>query len=204
MINNICETEGIGRYERHTNKTSRLVHGRLMEGLSFLYKLKNPLITVQTHIQHVHSLIMKDIHPSAGLFSTALKTAQFKDHKTVYPTFASEYIVYDALLYLTDLYNKHLDPVKFLYTLVSIHPFGDGNGRLAKLLYIFCTQEHIMFPPQDLYIQAIIDTRTNIPDDLNYNLILTSNDAYRLVNIFWFTDTSLLEKVLDKREITHL
>lgn len=57
------------------------------------------------------------------------------------------------------------------FRLVTIHPWADGNGRMARLLMNYLQFEHHLIPVKIMkeqkadYIQALIDTREQ--DDLN-------------------------------------
>lgn len=69
---------------------------------------------------------------------------------------------------LSDLYNMSFDAH---FNLVTIHPWADGNGRMARLLMNWLQFEYGLIPSRifaddkEEYIKALVETREN--EDLN-------------------------------------
>ena len=106
--------------------------------------------------------VMADQNTKPGRFSTNERKAQFKGQLHIYPRFANEEIAHIAIQTLVDKYADILEDIRtitdkeikikqcfklaslFLFGFLTLHPFGDGNGRLARLL---CSYSLLRFSP---------------------------------------------------------
>ncbi|KAK3596358.1 hypothetical protein CHS0354_037077 [Potamilus streckersoni] len=179
------------------------------------------LMDVETCILKTHKIlmysIMDDLHTGPGKFSTKERQASFSGITHVYPHFATEESVYAAVLMLVDKYNEMIYEISkipeseeneeeklqlsfkcaslFLFGFLTLHPFGDGNGRLARLL---CSYSLLTFSPfptpiynvfnstvEEDYVQALVVARK----DLKISEMINTEDKAKQV-----TDTVLSQK----------
>ncbi|VDI27753.1 Hypothetical predicted protein [Mytilus galloprovincialis] len=150
-------------------------------------------LDVETCVQECHRVLMKDLldetRTQPGRFSVLPRSANFDGNDYLYPTYATEEIAYQAVDTLILEYNKMVRQIShynhdlkierlikcasvFLFGFLSIHPFSDGNGRLARLLCshclaVFCpfqTSIHNSFShsARSDYVRAIVNDRQPI------------------------------------------
>jgi len=129
-------------------------------------------------IQEVAGLVMKNtggpVNTIAGSFDTSkgeLRKAQVYVDKKYFPDFSKVDQLLDKLIENT---NSKIDQVKDLdvlklaadvhFYLVNIHPFGDGNGRTARLIMNYIQFNHkeplikVFSEDRAEYIDALIKT----------------------------------------------
>ncbi|KAK3598553.1 hypothetical protein CHS0354_010730 [Potamilus streckersoni] len=156
------------------------------------------LMDVKTCILQTHKILMDEIMDDhctrPGHFSTNKRQATFNGVKHVYPHFTTEESALEAVLMLVDKYNDMIDEIGkipdsaeskedklklsfkcaslFLFGFLTLHPFGDGNGRLARLL---CSYSLLTFSPfltpiynvfsstvEEDYVQALVVARKDL------------------------------------------
>ena len=133
-------------------------------------KLVLGLIDVDVFILEVHKIlmdkVMDDKNTRPGQFSTRERSARFKGELHTYPRFATEELAHITIQTLVDKYADMREEIRkipdrpenekekieksfkcaslFLFGFLTLHPFGDGNGRLARLL---CSYSLFTFSP---------------------------------------------------------
>lgn len=172
------------------------------------------LIEETSFIQDIHKVLMKGVMKQsstpAGEYCTEDRIAEFEGEEHWYPKFDSKE---DANKKVTDLvhnYNflvvkiKNISAKKekirnifklaawFFFELISLHPFGDGNGRLCRLLCSYVLSIITPFPapvynvhcPSDRndYVRAIVTARKSEnrnPSDLAAMIIECTFHGWR-------------------------
>jgi Fic family protein len=107
--------------------------------LSYVFSLakKLPIHKIsQSHILHIHELILSGIDDSsAGTYRQV--PVRIAGSRTILPNYFKVPKLMDELEHW--LHTTKIDPLNIAcelhYRLVSIHPFVDGNGRTARLLF---------------------------------------------------------------------
>lgn len=189
----ISKTEGIGLWSYPPKHKE---HENIKKAILYLQSLDDGsrLLDVEGFIQDTHQILMEGIRKDGGQFSVCLRTASFRGEEIIYPAFADQNLTYAALLFIVDLYNATKNSVKFLFTFLYIHPFGDGNGRLGKLLLSYCSGwEKTFFPPQEQYLIALMSAQKKLPE---FGFIDTETKALEMVYTIWNADTLKLEELL--------
>lgn len=143
-------------------------------------------------IQETAALVMKNtggpVSAMGGGFDTSkgeLRTAQVYVEQKYFPNYQK---VEALLLALIEKVNSKLDEVKgaellklaadFHYSLVNIHPFGDGNGRTARLLMNYIVLYHdepllkIFTEDRADYIDALNQTEAKEDPDIFRNFVV--------------------------------
>ena len=127
-------------------------------------------------IQQVAGLVMKHtggvVNTMSGTFDTSLgdlRKAQVYVDRKYFPDFSK---VEGLLITLVDTVNQRLDNVSdheilklsadLHYNLVNIHPFGDGNGRISRLMMNYIQMYH-----QEPFIKIFTEDRAEYIDALN-------------------------------------
>lgn len=152
-------------------------------------------IIVKTHVKLMTELI-DDGKTEPGVFSTKKRSSSFQGKEIHYPTFSSVEVAWEAVHRIVDQYNGLVPEVNscddfsedlliklfkrasgFLYSFLQLHPFSDGNGRLARLLtsYSLMTFSPFMTPIYNVfspsqekdYIKALVDTRGSVDLDID-------------------------------------
>jgi Fic family protein len=127
-------------------------------------------------IKEVNSCVMQStggiVNTISGSFDTSkgdLRLAQVYVEKKYFPDFAK---VPELLQHLVETVNSKIDQVNgdeiirlsadLHYNFVNIHPFGDGNGRTARLLMNYIELYH-----KEPLIKIFTEDRTEYIDSLN-------------------------------------
>jgi Fic family protein len=139
-------------------------------------------------IKEINSYVMKStggpVSTISGNFDTSkgeLRLAQVYVDKKYFPDFSK---VPELLKKLTDNINSKIDQVQseeilklsadLHYNFVNIHPFGDGNGRSARLLMNYVQLYH-----GEPLIKILIEDRAEYIDALNETEIKENPDIFR-------------------------
>ncbi|XP_052813400.1 uncharacterized protein LOC128240700 [Mya arenaria] len=163
-------------------------------------------------LEGLHRLLMDGVmgeHTTLpGHYSTQRRITRHHGEGHEYPQFQTESIAEKTVQYLVDRYNSMRDEIQkaniseeerlkmlfkcassFLFTFLQLHPFADGNGRLARLLasYSMLSFSRFMTPIYNVfskssekdYIDALVKARQNLDP---YPLITDQNTGFMLVN----------------------
>ncbi|CAC5399074.1 unnamed protein product [Mytilus coruscus] len=198
-------------------------------------------IDVETCIQDCHGVLMRDLldetKTQPGKFSVLPRSANFDGKDFFYPSYATEEIAFQAVDTIVLEYNKmvmEISKIKnkheklehslkcatvLLFGFLTLHPFSDGNGRLARLLCSHCLKVFCPFPTsiynvfshstRDDYLRALVNARQHLnidPDQLKHaedaikeaELILEQkpNELCSLViESNWFTWRQFLHRI---------
>jgi Fic family protein len=157
-----------------------------------LFKFKDSKIT-EEGIMALHGILMNNLIDYAGRYYYSRKRIVGSDHK---PPGSKEEI--DASMKaLVNLINKYLDktdplilaPLAHL-VFVSIHPFQDGNGRLARLLHSW------ILIKKDLPLFAY-DPQKKI-EYFTYIDLARKKDAFNFVEFCNREQLNIIEKSLEQ------
>ena len=146
-----------------------------LEHVNGLFKdtmARTGLLTVQ-EICEIHRKLMNKLHPDCGnIRKTNVYTVTPDGEKYEYPHYD---VVENALYTLIDHHNIHMEKLRaqdsslsiydklvavlkcaswLLFNFVDIHPFGDGNGRMCRLLAAYTMMVMIPFPIHPYYVNT--------------------------------------------------
>lgn len=148
------------------------------------------LLEVDSCILATHKCLMRGLSMKTpgGLFSTEVRQTIADGELHQYPKFETHNDARDAVLRIVDRYNRLCFSIKdqecqdeylfvrnmfkcvvwLFYELLSLHPFGDGNGRLCRLILNYAINVIMPFPvplrdifssARDAYLHAVITPR---------------------------------------------
>ena len=189
-----------------------LIENEICETNSEKEKL-NRMLDVNVCIQELHKILTKGLLPrelTPGEFSTNLRGAGSGSETHIYPHFLEAKFAEAAVQSIIDKYHLELDNIKrkirtgvtkelveiifkvaasFLFSFTGIHPFPDGNGRMARLIcsYIlqlicpFPTPVYNVFSPtkREDYIEAMQKAEKGIKSDIKVN---TENEGINIAD----------------------
>ena len=158
-------------------------------------------------IKEINSLVMKStgstVNTISGKFDTSkgdLRLAQVYVDKKYFPNYTK---ISDLLDQLVDNVNSRIDNVKndeiiklsadIHYNFVNIHPFGDGNGRTARLLMNYIQLFHgeplvkIFTEDRAEYIDSLNETEEKANLDIFRNFICKQQIKFFEVEIEKFS-----------------
>lgn len=168
------------------------------------------LLEVDTYILAAHRRLMRgsSMKTPGGMFSTEVRCTVVDGELHQYPKFETHDEARDAVLRIVDRYNtlcfaikdqEHQNESLFLQNvfkcviwlfseLLSLHPFGDGNGRLCRLILNYAINVIVPFPvplhdilgsTRERYLRAVIASENSDgrPRDLLRLLIESTYDG---------------------------
>ena len=230
------KTETINLLRGYRHQKNELKQIPIEERSSYL-----GILDVEVCIKKCHEILMKDVMDKnrtvPGKFSVLPRIAEFNGNLYLYPCYKREDIADDAIQAIVDQCNKMLHEIShdksernkleysfkcasvLLFGFLMLHPFADGNGRLARLLCSHCLNVFSPFPTaiynvfspstRDDYITAIVNARKNLK--LSSDQIEFSSDAIReallileqkpadlcslIIESSWFTWRHFLRKI---------
>lgn len=211
MIGSVTSAECSGDYIETRNLYRALRY--LNEIVQMEVEQKNHgLIDVECFIAKTHKLILDKIpQKQGGIFSTKDRIGRFDEKVHVYPKYDTVEIARRKVQRVIDKYNALHELIKKLYSkdskcatkklyklsgmllfeVLDYHPFGDGNGRLARLLSSYALSLTTPFPTpmfglfspstREEYVNALIEARenNNIPSTLTALVIESSYYAWK-------------------------
>ena len=169
------------------------------------------LLDIEECIVKTHKILMSNLGYTGGVLSTSERWTTYKGVTHVYPIHYNESHAECVLWQIIDRYNEMITLIKdmpmgmtklsllvklaswLIFHITSLHPFGDGNGRLSHLLGSYCLG--VVFPiptpicnifgdsNRDHYIDAIVYGR-------NYDL---SHLSSLILESWWFVWTKLVQ-----------
>ena len=184
----LTEEGSLSREDLETTNTYKALE--FVEGLFNDTMARSGLLTVQ-EICDIHRILMEGLHPEHGsIRKTEVYTNTRDGERYNYPHCDE---VENILYGVVDRHNIHMEQLRessmstydklvalvknaawLLFHFVDTHPFGDGNGRMCRLLaaytmmimtpfpvhpYYVTTKEGYNKPSREDYIDAIISCR---------------------------------------------
>lgn len=172
------------------------------------------LLEVDSYILATHERLMRgmSMKTPGGLFSTEVRRTIVSDGEVhQYPKFETHNDARNAVMRIVDRYNmlcfsirnqEHQDEYVFVknifkctvwlfHELLSLHPFGDGNGRLCRLVLNYAISVIVPFPvplrdifrsSRDTYLNAVMAPRKSAdgrPTDLMRLLVESTYDCWK-------------------------
>ncbi|KAK7462492.1 hypothetical protein BaRGS_00038461 [Batillaria attramentaria] len=153
------------------------------------------LLEIDSCVKEVHKILLQNIKcgTTPGHFSTRERYTElgYNGERHYYPKFETEEDAEKHVLDKIDTYNALVSKIKeiqhplgkismlfkcaawILFEVISLHPFGNGNGRLCRMLCSYCLAVFTPFPTpiynvyststKEDYINAIVETRKSKP-----------------------------------------
>ena len=161
----------------------------------------------------LHKVLMQGLIHNPGALSTQRRFASYEGVLYEYPHCLSPDIMEAGLIYFTDRINTDLMALvkdresrkdrlctllsKFYFTLLTLHPFSDGNGRTARLLLAYLlrsfTQHWMTLGQSDDLVRVLVSLRSTV----TIQPIITSRNAvYQLINDLLSCDTKRLQELM--------
>ncbi|CAC5399076.1 unnamed protein product [Mytilus coruscus] len=137
--------------------------------------------------------LLDETKTQPGKFSVLPRSANFDGEDFFYPSFATDEIAFQAVDTIVLEYNKMVREISkikneheklelslkcatvLLFGFLTLHPFSDGNGRLARLLCSHCLKVFCPFPTsiynvfsysnRDDYLRALVNARKHLKID---------------------------------------
>ena len=148
----------------------------LYNGLKYLYerwkdKPEGCCLVNEETINHVHALLFDDIVKKSNRYRKHdLGASGFEDHRDLYAVFEDipsqmECLIIKHERSIVNEENLFKIAAWFSLEFLTIHPFHDGNGRLARLLVSFILRPIVPFPftvcgaSREQYINALQSSR---------------------------------------------
>ena len=209
-----------GELHKATKETIKLIKAYShIHNLECVNTHKEPsilgLLEREYFLQETHVILMRDVtsiqtFTAPGEFSLNERRTYYKGRIHVYPKKNSREEWETTIDALIDRYNILVHVIKriadlktrtlhmfkcaawFIFSLVSAHPFADGNGRLCRLIVSYILNTFSPFPTpiyhdcdetkNRVYIETIIKAREvgNGPSDLTTLLVECNWNSWRL------------------------
>ena len=131
----------------------------MMECFRHMYQVR--IFDTTYHMLESHEILFPG-HAKSGKFSSNLKVALTSSAEsfrslTFYPVYRDTDLIYESFLFLQDQFNaRYLSMLRFYQIILILHPFHNGNGRIAKMLYVW----HFHNPTVTSVLNEITNTFT--------------------------------------------
>ena len=157
------------------------------------------ILEVEACIDKCHKILMEDLiekdKTAPGVYSILPRTAEFNGVTYHYPSYKTTRIAFCAVDTIVMRYNLMVEEIAketkekekielslkcasvLLFAFLMLHPFSDGNGRLARLLCNHCLMGFCPFPTaiynmfsksiRKDYLTAIVNARKNLTVSLD-------------------------------------